>query len=156
MTVSIRYRLDGYDRVGKRLQRVASKYKDATDEAVGKWAKEQRRNLKSPSRYPSQRNAPQPLKTDRQRRWFFWALNAGIISVPYNRTGRLASSWRARKQGWADWAVENSAGYAAMVVGRDEQVGYHRGHWYVAEKVIEENLPKAIQEIKDAIMELAE
>ena len=34
--------------------------------------------------------------SDRQRRWFFWALKEGKIEVPYKRTGTLGRSWQQR------------------------------------------------------------
>ena len=34
--------------------------------------------------------------SDRQRRWFFWALREGKIEIPYKRTGTLGRSWQRR------------------------------------------------------------
>jgi len=34
--------------------------------------------------------------SDRQRRWFFWALKEGKIEIPYKRTGTLGRSWQQR------------------------------------------------------------
>jgi hypothetical protein len=36
---------------------------------------------------------PQPFKTEKQRRYFFYALKAGLIKVPYRRTGTAGRKW---------------------------------------------------------------
>jgi hypothetical protein len=39
--------------------------------------------------------------SNRQRRWFFWALRAGILQTPYRRRGKrgIAGEWYIDKQG---------------------------------------------------------
>lgn len=152
MTVSLDYEFKGHNRVANKFRRLASEYRRETDDAIGGWVKKKRASLKGRG-YPSQRLAPQPFKTERQRRWFFWALASGIISVPYQRTGKLANSWRARRSGWGDWVLENSQTYAYLVVGRDKQSKYHEGHWWIAEEIIEEDIEDLREGIVDAIME---
>ena len=39
--------------------------------------------------YPPVRKKKQPFKTDKQRRYFFYALKRGLIKVPYRRDGLL-------------------------------------------------------------------
>lgn len=153
--VSLSYEFQGWNRVENSLRKLASDHRGQTDGAVKDWAKDERADLKAFG-YPPQRNAPQPFVSDRQRKWFFWALASGLITVPYQRTGRLANSWRARKEGWSHWVIENSAAYGALVVGRDKQVKYHAGHWWIADDIIEEDTPDLTKNIKDEIMELVE
>ncbi len=154
MSISIKYDVKGYNRVRNSLRKLASDYKETIDQTVKDWTQEQRSGLKSFG-YPPQRNAPQPFKTERQRRWFFWALRTGVISVPYKRTGILASSWRATKQSWSHWVIENSASYAALVVGRDEQALYHKGHWWIAQDLIEEQTGDLTKDLTKEIIGLA-
>lgn len=46
------------------------------------------------ARYPpSPGGRPQPFKTEKQRRYFFWALRSGRITVPYRRTGTAGRRW---------------------------------------------------------------
>ena len=46
------------------------------------------------AKYPTQRGGFKAVfKSDRQRRFFFWALKSGAITVPYRRTGTLGRSW---------------------------------------------------------------
>lgn len=153
MTVKLHYEFKGYNRVANSMRKLASGYRKETDDTVGGWVKKKRAGLKSRG-YPAQRLAPQPFKSERQRRWFFWALASGLISSPYQRSGKLANSWKARRSGWSDWAIENSQIYAYLVVGRNNQAGYHEGHWWVAEDVIEEDVSELSEEITDAIMRL--
>lgn len=154
MAASLRYEFEGYNRVRNGLRKLAAGYREETDSTVGDWTKDQRAGMKGYG-YPSQRNAPQPFKTDRQRRWFFWALKEGIITVPYARTGRLANSWRARRDGWSHWVLENSAVYAALVVGRGQQARYHEGHWWTAEDIIADDVPELTKELTEEIVGLA-
>lgn len=51
--------------------------------------------------YPAQKNDlhlqgsnPAPFYSERQRRWFFAALNSGELELPYQRTGELGASWQ--------------------------------------------------------------
>ena len=155
MAVKLHYEFEGWNRVENSLRRLASDYRGEIDGSVRDWTKDQRAGMKAFG-YPAQRNAPQPFKTARQRRWFFYALKNGLITVPYARTGRLANSWLARKEGDSHWVLENSAEYGAWVVGREKQAKYHLGHWWTAEDIIEEDTPELTKDIKDNIMELVE
>jgi len=155
MAVQLSYDVKGYNRVRNSLRKMASEYKRETDDTVKDFAKDQRAKLKS-FPYPTPRRIAQPFKTDKSRRWFFWALHTGLIQVPYVRTGVLASSWRAEQSGWADWSVANSAPYASLVIGRDEQSEYHKNHWWVAQDIIEEETPQLTEDLTDNILELAD
>ena len=154
MGVSLKYDFKGYNRVRNSLRKLASDYRETTDGTVKDWTKDQRAEMKSFG-YPPQTNEPQPFKSERQRRWFFWALAAGLINVPYIRTGNIANSWRARQEGWSHWVLENSAAYAALVVGREKQVRYHQGNWWIAEDVIEEDVKDLTEDLTEEILKLA-
>lgn len=154
MTAKVSYEFKGWNRVRNSLRRLASDYREETDGTIRAWTKDQRAGMKGFG-YPAQRRAPQPFKTDRQRRWFFAALADGTISVPYERTGVLASSWLARQEGWSHWVLENSAPYAHWVVGRGQQAAYHEGHWWTADDVIEEEVGSLTEELTEELVELA-
>lgn len=154
MTVSLRYDFKSYNRVRNSLRGLASGYKSKTDDTVKDWTKEQRRKHKAQT-YPPQLNKPQPFKTEKQRRFFFWALDNGIIIVPYPRTGLLANSWRARQEGWSHWVLENSAAYAHLVVGKGQQARYHEGHWWTAEDIISDEVGKLTSDLTEELLELA-
>lgn len=82
-------------------------------------------------RYPPQRRGmPQPFVSDRQRRYFFWALAQGIIEVPYRR-GKSARSERYGTQFYVEshprnltTIVGNRASYARWLTDKDQQSGY--------------------------------
>lgn len=154
MAASVSYRIVGYERVRNGLRRMASDYRETTDRTVGAWTKQERAVLKGHG-YPPQRRAPQPFKSDRQRRYFFWALSQGIIVVPYPRSGRLANSWSAKQTGWSHWVLENSASYAALVVGDGTQSRYHAGHWWTAKDVIEGNVGELTRQLSKELEALA-
>lgn len=154
MSVSLQYEFKGFNRVRNSLRKMASEYRETTDNTVKDWTKDKRAGMKSFG-YPAQKNAPQPFVTDRQRRWFFWALNSGLITVPYSRTGTLANSWRVRKSGWSHWVLENSASYAALVVGRGQQAAYHEDHWWTADDIIEDEVGDLTKELTDELVDLA-
>lgn len=73
---------------------------------------------------------PQPFKTARSRRYFFYAKSAGIINLPYRRGSSPGS--QAMSKRWALTAVGmngrlgNSAGYAPLVIGPTRQSNYMR------------------------------
>jgi len=110
--------------------------------------------------YPAQahRKADTDNWTDKQRRYFFWALREGIIQVPYRRTGTLGRRFTTEVK-TAGAAVEGRIGtntdYAPWVVGPDRsaaitiggvqkyQARGHVGVWWQFMDVIEDNLDGA-------------
>lgn len=72
--------------------------------------------------------------SERQRRYFFWALNAGIIKVPYRRTGTLGRRWRYHvghvtgSPGFVG-VLANPTPYAGYVQDEARQAKGHRGRW---------------------------
>lgn len=134
--------------------------------------------------YPPQSNAALPLvyarphmrkglptgyayrsgfKTLKQQRYFFAALRAGTIRVPYKRrhSAGLKGSW-SKQEGGSGVAVEGDADfqsavvgtvginetyapYAKYVVGNDaQQAAYHKGWWWQFE-------PKVAQLARDHV-----
>lgn len=144
-------RLVGYNRVQNKLRRLAADHPEQIDSTIYRWAQGQRRKLKGHG-YPPQSGRPQPFRTDKSRRYFFWALREGLISVPYRRTGRLANSYRVEKEGRARYTITNSAPYAPLVVGKGSQARYHAGNWYVMEDEVQADAPELAKLIaKDLI-----
>jgi hypothetical protein len=90
--------------------------------------------------YPPQRRATmkqvrgKTFLTDKQRRYFFWALAKGEIKVPYRRTGRtgqgITSAPFARGDVVGFFIGTNSPG-AVYVLGtpRQGQAMYHQDWW---------------------------
>lgn len=89
---------------------------------------------------PPQRPYPKMLRTAKQRRYFFWALKQGIISVPYVRTGKLGQSWT--------WKITETGSGLRGVIGTNmkcvkwvqvesSQAMIHRGNWLTDTRVVE-------------------
>ena len=119
----IRFQLTirGNDEIVAQLRAAASKSPRQMDDALYRWAQGVRGKLKS---------TPYPPKRANQR---------------YVRTGRLASSWRAERQGQGKVLIANSATYSGYVVGggpRNRQAWMHVGRWWKGYDVIAENRPE--------------
>ena len=109
--------------------------------------------------------------TDKQRRWFFWALKAGEIEVPYKRTGTLGRRFTTRvKVDGPDISgvIGTDVPYTPWVVGPDEsaaitfggvkmyQAPIHRGRWWQFIDVVERNLGKASEEFVETFFKYME
>lgn len=74
--------------------------------------------------YPPQRSLTrtevygEPFKSEKQRKYFFYALGKGLISVPYSR-GSDAKSERFK----ASWAIDTENSGMRVVVGNDTTYG---------------------------------
>lgn len=81
--------------------------------------------------YPPPSRKPQRFVSQKQRRYFFWALRAGRIQVPYQRTGDLGRGWKSQVTRAGDGVYlvfVNQVAYAGGVVGA-KQWRYHAGTW---------------------------
>ena len=75
---------------------------------------------------------PKMLRTEKQRRYFFWALKEGLIQVPYVRTGKLGQSWTWKVTTTASGLrgdVGTNMNYARWVQRQGSQARIHRGNW---------------------------
>lgn len=102
-------------------------------------------------------DAPSPLQTERQRRWFFWALREGRIQVPYARSGTLGRSVTTGVDvGEAEILGSIGVGraFAPWVVGKDYpgervrggqmyQARIHAGRWWQFDRIIERHSDEA-------------
>ena len=92
-------------------------------------------------KYPPQQSRPQPFKTDKSRRFFFWALKAGKITVPYKRGGinseTLGRSWTTTiSANGRRGEIGTVASYAPLVQDKTRQAAYHRaGGWRTVQDV---------------------
>lgn len=82
-------------------------------------------------KYPrSGKGAPQAKNwTDKQRRYFFWALKQGMIEVPYRRgqspgSEKFGTKWTVQTKGFST-EIGNNASYASLLSGGEgEQSKY--------------------------------
>ena len=102
-------------------------------------------------RYPAEYGGSPPFegfKTDKQRRYFFYALKAGIISVPYKRgkAAGLGGSWTTEIRGSGGnmvGVVGTNMPYAKYVQNRPDQYYMHIGRWTTVQDVSEDSGLKA-------------
>lgn len=93
--------------------------------------------------YPPPSRKPQRFVSEKQRRYFFWALRAGRIQVPYNRSGNLGRGWRGKillRGNEVALSVTNAVDYAEGVMGK-KQWRYHAGTWPKAQDIVKKFEP---------------
>lgn len=85
------------------------------------------------AKYPSKSSGKRmAFQSEKQRRWFFWALRSGQIEVPYRRTGTLGKSWTTDVNATSDsirGVLGNVRSYAQYVQDEELQAQMHKGHW---------------------------
>lgn len=113
-------------------------------------------------RYPTQqRGRPQPFVSDRQRRYFFWALREGKIDVPYRRgqspgSQNLKQRWSITAEGPAAVALVNNTKYGPYVQGAGTQTRYHQaGGWPTVGQVLEQEGPRVAELLRAELERIA-
>ena len=112
----------------------------------------QRRIAKTPT---GNQHRPQPFKTDKSRRWFFWALKKGLIEVPYRRgqspgSEKLTTSWLSQaamkiSANGQRGELGNDASYGPLVQDVKRQTAYHRKTgWVTTQGVLKESTPAIV------------
>lgn len=99
----------------------------------------------------------QRFKTDKQRRFFFYALRKGLIEVPYRRgqspgSKNLKQQWRLTKENPLRVVVENQTLYGHWVQSAKHQTLFHRASGWPTDAEAARNARPVLQrEIKRAI-----
>ena len=109
------------------------------------------------AKYPSSGNAhrPQPFKTEKSKRYFFWALSQGIIEVPYRRGQSPGSedhgqSWtiKGMKNGMRQ-VIGSDTRYGPLLQGPGQQASYHQATgWKDTDTVAKEEEDEVLQFLK--------
>ena len=102
-----------------------------------------------------------PFVSDKQRRYFFWALKQGKIEVPYRRgqspgSEDLGQRWTVatRDQGFTV-IVGNNASYGPFVQSHDSQSKMMKViGWKTDQQVLDENKGEVVEYIRDAIVKI--
>ncbi len=95
--------------------------------------------------YPPRIPGAVDFVSDRQRRYFFYALRAGIIEVPYRRgtspgSERFGQSWTVKSRDWHTVVVGNDTSYGPYLMDPDEQSFFHfEGNWKTTDQVIDKH-----------------
>ena len=82
--------------------------------------------------YPPKSTGKMRFKTAKQRRYFFWAVQNGVIQVPYVRTGKLGQSWTWKITTTGSGLrgqVGTNLKYAPWVQSSESQARIHQGNW---------------------------
>jgi hypothetical protein len=104
--------------------------------------------------YPAQKSISReqaygvPFFTDKQRRYFFWALGEGIISVPYRRTQELRRGWKQVGTGRKSFLANEVPYSPYMVDDKDQSRMAALGGW--------KNLSAILKERTAAIIRVAD
>lgn len=76
--------------------------------------------------------------TAKQRRWFFWALNSGILRLPYRRTQGMRNAWRQEGKG-AKSILVNETQAAVYTMGDNTQARFSKlVGWKTLEQIVTE------------------
>jgi len=107
-------------------------------------------------KYPDgNQHRPQPFKTAKSRRYFFWALRNRMIEVPYRRgqspgSEDIIHSWTQKARN-TSVKIGSDASYGNLVQG-PKQTEYHRTTgWKTTDKVIDEEEEKILKAIQKAV-----
>ena len=83
--------------------------------------------------------------SDKQRRFFFAALNDGRIQVPYRRTQTLSRGWRVLDKG-ASSMLYNEVSYAKYVQDTEQQARLQTAiGWKGYQELLKERMAKILQ-----------
>lgn len=103
-------------------------------------------------KYVSRRTAyGKPFFTERQRRWFFWALGSGNLKLPYTRTMTLKNGWQKTGNKWNP-VIRNTVPYAHHVMSDDKQSRMSKKiGWRTISNNISDNIKGAMQKANQAV-----
>jgi hypothetical protein len=108
--------------------------------------------------YPGPGHRPQPFKSDKQRRGFFYHLRHGDIEVPYRRgsspgSQKLGSRWTiAASNNGLTQTIGNNASYGPLVQGPQTQTAYHATTgWKTTDQVTRQEEATIVSYLEQAI-----
>lgn len=144
--------VQGIDALVKKLNNLPPAAQDAAVDEVSDYL------LNVLRHYPQQksvtlRQAYGGFKSDKQRRWFFWALKSGAINVPYRRTQGLARGWKKIGNGAKSILANETPGAAFVQPETDKQQANMMRiiGWKPLETEIKERNDKINQKIDGAV-----
>jgi hypothetical protein len=86
-----------------------------------------------------------PFFTDKQRRWFFWALNSGEINPGQdNRTGRFSAGWKTRGDLYRQ-TIYNDVPYGKYLMSEGQARQPAKVGWRKISEVVKSNMKGAIR-----------
>lgn len=147
------YEWKGIDELQKKLKDVLDRYKIAAAVRTGAL------HIKGKvSIYPSASHRPQPFVSSKQRRFFFWALKAGKIEVPYRRGISPSSedhgkSWTLKAvRGGLVYKIGSDTSYGPLLQSEVHQTAYHKKTgWKTIQQTAREEMDVVLKFIKKQI-----
>jgi len=150
----IGFDIEGLPQLQNKLKHLPQDVKDAVGDDIAKYL------LNVVRAYPPQKSVTRKQAygttffSDKQRRWFFWALKNGALDVPYKRTQAFSRSWRIIGKG-TDTIVVNETDYGGYLMGPGEQSRMSKIiGWKTTEQVLDERAER-IDRIADAALKKA-
>jgi hypothetical protein len=116
----IGFEILGNKDLARKLERFPEPVQDAAIDEVTPYLINQWQLYPPRKRVTRRKAYGRTFDSAKQRRYFFWALNNGIITVPYRRTQRLRKGWRQVGKGRKSIIV-NETPYAEYVQGNEDQ-----------------------------------
>jgi hypothetical protein len=90
--------------------------------------------------------------SEKQRRWYYWAVNSGQLENPYRRTNTLKDSMMPHVEVQGDELLGTlvvEADYGMFVLGFNddpkEKAAIHQGRWWVFDEEIEKHYDEALE-----------
>lgn len=138
-------KIEGYEQITAKiktiadLKRIQAPLRTAALHLIGKLQE-----------YPPQRHGRQPFKTQKQRRYFFWALKNNKIEVPYKRgsspgSRNLKQRWRVVNESPLSVAAVNETTYGPYVQAKALQSVYHRQSGWPTDESVAQSETQTVQ-----------
>jgi hypothetical protein len=149
-------KLEGARELVEKLRELGADIEDLSGQIAERVGRQIKQRL---TREPPPNREPMTFVSAKQRAWFFWALEEGVIEVPYRRSvsptsQNLSQSWTVRRRG-SGAEVGTKVTYARYVQSEEDQAPRHAA-WPTDASAIEDTLKADdVDKIADRILSKA-
>lgn len=141
----------GLDEVQKLLRDLPPEAQDAAGDVAAVYLTEKLKEQPPPKQVSRKAAYGVTFFSDKQRRWFFAALNSGEISIPYKRTQDLRNSWQIIGKG-ADRIIVSEAEAAKWTMGDDTQSRHEAMvGWKKVATILEQSSGQLVKRMEGAV-----
>jgi hypothetical protein len=135
--------VQGLEELKAKLAKLPGASQDFVTDEVNKYMLDVMRQY-PPEKYVSRKDAyGETFFTAKQRRYFFWALDQGIIGVPYRRTQAVRRGWQQVGKGRRSF-LANAVPYAAHLFNDDQSRHAAKIGWKTITQTIKERMSRII------------
>ena len=144
--------VSGEEIIAAKLKKLPATAQDTVTDEVSKYLISSILKQYPPRNYVTRASAyGQTFFTEKQRRWFFAALNSGELKLPYHRTQGLAKSWKQAGSGARSFVYSDYKG-AGYVVGDDTQSRHEsKVGWWTVSSLIQKHMKSIMDKTDGAI-----